>query len=168
LISKKDYFMNEKAVTLRNDHIRQTVKVVAAYISNNSLPAAELPSLIFGIYSALSGLRQGGASEAPMVEKPTPAQIHKSITHDALISFIDGKPYKTLKRHLTGNGMTVAQYRERYVLPLDYPTVAISYSQQRSTLAKSFGLGSQRRETTAKATITVGAEAPKKRGRKTT
>jgi len=78
LISKKDYFMNEKAVTLRNDHIRQTVKVVAAYISNNSLPAAELPSLIFGIYSALSGLRQGGASEAPMVEKPTPGQVPKT------------------------------------------------------------------------------------------
>ena len=68
---------------------------------------------------------------------PRPAQIRKSITPDALISFIDGKPYKTLKRHLTGNGMTIEQYRERFGLPRDYPSTAASYSAQRSALAKS-------------------------------
>jgi predicted transcriptional regulator len=124
--------------------------------------------LIAGIYSALSGLGQGGASEAPAVEKLTPAQIRKSITPDALISFIDGRPYKTLKRHLSGNGMTIEQYRERYGLPRDYPSTAASYSAQRSALAKSLGLGNQRRKAAAKTATTAETvtEAPKKRGRK--
>jgi predicted transcriptional regulator len=103
-----------------------------------------------------------------LVEKPTPAQIRKSITPEALISFIDGKPYKTLKRHLTGNGMTIEEYRERYGLPRDYPSTAASYSEMRAALAKSFGLGQQRRKAASKAAnmAETVAEGPKKRGRK--
>ena len=160
--------MDDTATEQQQTFIEQASDIVSAYVSNNSVPISELPGLLAGVHAALTKLSAPAATVTETADKPTPAQIRKSVTPDALISFIDGKPYKTLKRHLTGNGMTVAQYRERYGLPRDYPTVAISYSQQRSTLAKSFGLGSQRRETTAKATITVGAEAPKKRGRKTT
>src|SRR3954469_19136202 len=81
--------------------------IVSAYVSKNSLPAAELPALLGSVHAALSGLTNG-ASAAPAadeVEKATPSQIRKSITPDALISFVDGKPYKTLKRHLTGHGL---------------------------------------------------------------
>ena len=61
------------------------------------------------------------------------------------MSFVDGKTYKTLKRHLTGAGLDPASYRQRYGLPSDYPMTAPSYSEQRSALAKSLGLGQQRR-----------------------
>ena len=83
--------------------------------------------------------------------KPTPSQIRKSVTPDALISFVDGKPYKTLKRHLNGVGMTIEQYRERYSLPRDYPSTAASYSEARSKLAHSFGLGQKRKNAAPKA-----------------
>lgn len=67
--------------------------------------------------------------------------IKRSIGHDGLISFVDGKTYKTLKRHLTGHGLSPAQYRTKYGLPADYPMVAPSYSEARSALAKAIGLG---------------------------
>jgi predicted transcriptional regulator len=160
--------MNENTATPPNNHIEQAVDIVAAYVSNNSVPATELATLISGIYSALAGLGQGGAPEAPAVEKPTPAQIRRSIRPDALISFIDGKPYKALKRHLTTRGMTMEEYRARYGLPRDYPSVAASYSETRSALAKSAGLGQQRRKAATKTanTAETAAEAPKKRRRK--
>ena len=160
--------MSENTTTVPNIHIDRAADIVAAYVSNNSVPVTELPTLISGIYTALSGLGQSSASEAPATEKLTPAQIRKSITPDSLVSFIDGKPYKTLKRHLGRNGMTIEEYRARYGLPRDYPSVAASYSEQRSTLAKSLGLGQLRRKAAAKTANTAEtvAEAPKKRGRK--
>ncbi len=73
--------------------------------------------------------------------KATAAQIRASIRSDALISFEDGKPYKTLKRHVAGAGLTLAEYREKWGLPSDYPSVAPEYSARRSAMAKSAGLG---------------------------
>ncbi|MCJ2140444.1 MucR family transcriptional regulator [Methylobacterium sp. E-066] len=133
------------------DFIELTADIVSAYVSKNSVRPSDMPELLASIHSALTGLNQGSAPEAQTVGKPTPSQIRKSITPDALISFIDGKPYKTLKRHLTGNGMTIEQYRERFGLPRDYPSTAASYSEKRSALAKSLGLGNNRRKAAPKA-----------------
>jgi predicted transcriptional regulator len=133
------------------DFIELTADIVSAYVSKNSVRPSDMPDLLASVHTTLTGLSQGSAPEAPTVDKPTPSQIRKSITPDALISFVDGKPYKTLKRHLTGNGMTMEQYRERYGLPRDYPSTAASYSEQRSALAKSLGLGNQRRKAVPKA-----------------
>ena len=102
---------------------------------------SDLPALIRATHDALAGI---GAPPAPTVEtvtKATPAQIRKSITPEALISFEDGKPYKTLKRHLTTHGMTVAEYKAKWGLPNDYPTTAPAYSEARSKMAKALGLG---------------------------
>ncbi|MDR7035975.1 putative transcriptional regulator [Methylobacterium sp. BE186] len=124
------------------DFVELAGDIVSAYVSNNSLPVAELPALIVSVHAALNGLASGGVTTAAeTVEKPTPAQVRKSITPDALISFIDGKPYKTLKRHLSTHGLDPYSYRQRYGLPNDYPMVAASYAAQRSELAKSIGLG---------------------------
>ena len=54
---------------------------------------------------------------------------------------IDGKSYKTLRRHLATHGMTPAEYRERYGLKPDYPMVAENYSESRRAMAKKIGLG---------------------------
>jgi predicted transcriptional regulator len=115
-----------------------------------------LPALLAGVHEALLKLAMPAPSAPEVADKPTPAQVRKSITPDALISFIDGKPYKTLKRHLSRNGLTIEQYRERYGLPRDYPSTAASYSAQRSELARSLGLGQQRRKSSGSA----AAEAP--------
>ena len=60
---------------------------------------------------------------------------------DHIISMIDGKSYKTLRRHLTTHGLTPEQYRERFGLKSDYPMVAATYSEARRAMAKSIGLG---------------------------
>lgn len=79
--------------------------------------------------------------EPPVMEKASPAAIRRSIGPDHLISFIDGRTYKTLKRHLAVHGHTPASYREHFGLGPDYPMVAPNYSATRSALAKSAGLG---------------------------
>ncbi|MCJ2142788.1 MucR family transcriptional regulator [Methylobacterium sp. E-066] len=120
--------------------------IVVAYVSNNAVPISELPQLIGRIHAAVSGLLNGVAANTPIESdrKATPAQIRKSITSDTLISFIDGKAYKTLKRHLAGHGLDPRSYRARYGLPADYPMVAPGYAEQRSQIAKAIGLGTPR------------------------
>ncbi len=141
------------------DLVALTADIVSAYVSNNRVPPAEMAALLSSVYAAVAAL--GGPAPAVEAgpEKPTAAQVRKSIKPDALISFIDGKPYKTLKRHLTGNGLTMDQYRERYGLPRDYPSTAASYSEQRSALAKSLGLGQNRRKA---AEVAKASEIPAK------
>lgn len=149
--------------------IELTADIVAAYVSNNSVPSSEMPTLLSAIHGAISGLGNSTAPAAPKAERATPGQIRRSITHDALISFEDGRPYKTLKRHLKGVGLTPDEYRAKWGLPVDYPMTAPSYSEMRSALAKNTGLGNLRRNAAAKAAVADEkvAEAPKVRGRKT-
>ena len=132
-----------------DDHLATlplAVQIVCAYVANNHVQTAELPAVIAGVHAALTGIANPVATPvADPVEKPTPAQIRKSITDDALISFIDGKPYKSIKRHLTKHGLDPRGYRERFGLPANYPMVAASYAAQRSMLAKRTGLGGPRR-----------------------
>ena len=125
----------------------QTAAIVSAYVANNHIAPHDLPNIIASIHQALVELVAGSVAPAAE-EKPehaTPAQIRKSITPDALISFIDGKPYKTLKRHLTKHGLDPHSYRTRFGLPSDYPTTSASYSSQRAALARGFGLGGHSR-----------------------
>ncbi|WCS28144.1 MucR family transcriptional regulator [Methylobacterium sp. NMS14P] len=139
------------AVSDQTSLIELTADIVAAYVSNNSVPVSEMPALLSAIHSAISGLNSPTAPAEPKVDRATPGQIRKSITPDALISFEDGRPYKTLKRHLKGVGLTPDQYREKWGLPRDYPMTAPSYSEMRSALAKNNGLGNLRRNAAAKA-----------------
>ncbi len=78
--------------------------------------------------------------------------MRKSITPETLISFEDGRPYKTLKRHLAGRGLTPEQYRQKWGLPADYPMVSPNYSAARSQMAKSLGLGRKVGQTSGKRT----------------
>lgn len=122
--------------------IELTGEIVAAYVSRNHVAGADLPALIASVHAAITGQVSGQpAPKEDTVERPTASQIRKSVTPDALISFIDGTAYKTLKRHLTKHGFSPETYRERFGLPVDYPMVAASYSETRSNLARSLGLG---------------------------
>ncbi|KOX59188.1 MucR family transcriptional regulator [Streptomyces purpurogeneiscleroticus] len=137
--------MARNAIEYDLEFVSLAVDIVAAYVSNNSVPAAELPALIGKVHAAMSALTETDPSDAAVSvsdsDKPSAAQIRKSVRHDGIVSFIDGKTYKTLKRHLTANGLHPQSYRERYGLPADYPMVAPSYAAQRSALAKAIGLG---------------------------
>ncbi len=136
--------MTEENPKSFNDFVELASDIVSSYVSNNSVPASELPGLIISVHGALTGLSSPTVAAAPaeeVIEKPSSAQVRKSVTPDAIISFIDGKPYKTLKRHLGTHGLDPYSYRQRYGLPNDYPMVAPNYAAQRSALAKSIGLG---------------------------
>ncbi|KAB1073436.1 MucR family transcriptional regulator [Methylobacterium planeticum] len=154
--------------TPQTNHIELAADIVSAYLSNNHVAAGDLPALIASVHAAVTGLGQAPATSEPEI-KATPAQIRKSISHDALISFEDGKPYKTLRRHLTIRGLSPEAYRAKHGLPSDYPMVAASYSEQRSSLARSLGLGQQRRKPATKAgaapeKVSEAVAAPKGRG----
>ena len=124
------------------DFIELTADIVSAYVSNNSVPASDLPALISEVHSALSRVI-GGAAPVVQVEAPKPAiPVKKSITADYLICLEDGKKFKSLKRHLrTHYNLSPEEYREKWGLPTDYPMVAPNYSATRSRLAKDNGLG---------------------------
>jgi len=142
--------MDEKNAAM----IGLTADVVAAFVGNNAVAVADLPALIKTVHAALSGAEAPVPVAVEEVVKPTTAQIRKSITPDALISFIDSKPYKTLKRHLTTHGMTVAEYKAKFGLPNDYPTTAPAYSEARSAMAKALGLGQGGRKAKTQAKTT--------------
>ncbi len=125
--------------------IELTADIVSAYVSNNSVPAADLPSLIGDVHSALVRVVGPGVPVAVEATKPAIA-VKKSVTNDYIICLEDGKKFKSLKRHLrTQYNMTPEQYREKWALPPDYPMVAPNYAAARSNLAKKMGLGQQRR-----------------------
>ncbi|MCY1644173.1 MucR family transcriptional regulator [Methylorubrum sp. SL192] len=123
-----------------------TADVVSAYVSNNHVQSAELPKLLGEVHEAIRSVSLSGRPTAETgPPKATPQDIRKSISHDFLVSFEDGKPYKTLRRHLTLRGLSPEQYRAKWGLPNDYPMTSASYSEQRSELARALGLGQQRR-----------------------
>lgn len=120
--------------------------LVIAWLSNPNTNASadEVPAFLQKVYGALNTLGSGtGADEVSDEPEYTPAvSVRKSLaSKDHIISMIDGKPYKTLRRHLSTHGMTPEQYRERYGLKADYPMVSESYSQVRRDMAKKIGLG---------------------------
>lgn len=121
--------------------VEATGQIVAAYVSNNTVPTDQLPNLIKQIRQALIGDEQPSDPRANKPPQPSRSEIRKSITPDHLISFEDGRRYKTLKRHLSGHDLSPQQYRAKWGLPDDYPMVAPNYSAVRSQLAKERGLG---------------------------
>jgi predicted transcriptional regulator len=136
-------------VAASTSHIELAADIVAAYVSNNSVPTTELPSLINSVLSALAQAASGQTEEK--VEKKEPAvPVKKSITPDFIICLEDGKKFKSLKRHLrTTYDMTPEQYRAKWKLSADYPMVAPNYAKARSELAKTMGLGQQRKRAPA-------------------
>jgi predicted transcriptional regulator len=153
------------------NYIELAADIVSAFVSNNSVPTSELPSLIGNVHAALQNVGHPAAKQDEV--KPTPAvPVKKSLTPDHLISLEDGKQYKSLKRHLGKLGLTPEAYREKWGLPRDYPMVAPNYAAKRSELARSTGLG-QRRSKAAQAKTaandavkTAPEKSPAKRGRK--
>jgi predicted transcriptional regulator len=136
-----------KEITYVTDHSEPngvaelTVKIVSAYVSNNTIAQSELPELITTVASRL---RPGSAvAEQPAEARPEPAvSVRRSLRPDHLICLVCGKSQKMLKRHLAvKHGLTPAQYRQRFDLKRDYPMTAPNYAQQRRDFAIQAGLG---------------------------
>jgi predicted transcriptional regulator len=121
-------------------NIGLTVDIVAAFVSNNSVPVEDLPALIASVNAALGGLE---SPDVPAQTAPEPAVNPKrSITPNFIFCLEDGKKFRSLRRHLgSRHGITPEVYRAKWGLPADYPMTAPNYAAKRSELAKQFGLG---------------------------
>lgn len=139
---------------------------------NNRVAADDVPAFLRAVHKTLTDLSAGPASAEGNATSETPEHVpavtvRKSLaSKDVIISMIDGKPYKTLRRHLSTHGLTPEEYRQRYNLRPDYPMVAESYSEQRRAMAKKIGLGSKGRG--RKVGDAASAPAPKRRAAKST
>src|SRR3954462_155805 len=129
--------------------IELAAEIVSAFVSNNPVPAAQLPALIGNIHDALTRVASGSI-QPPTEEPKEPAgPIKKSVQPDYIVCLEDGKRFKSLKRHLrTVYGLTPEQYRAKWGLLADYPITAPNYAAARSELAKQMGLGARRGKTT--------------------
>lgn len=124
-----------------DDLLRFASDIVAAYVSNNSIPVSEIPAMIKSVHATLGGLTGGLSSETPTTLKPAIA-VKKSITPEYIVCLEDGKKLKMLKRYLRSRyDLTPEEYRAKWGLPADYPMVAPNYAAQRSEFAKKIGLG---------------------------
>jgi len=164
-------FEKEKSVAAENESlITLTADIVSAHVANNSVSTNDVGPLIQSVFTALQAL--GAPPPAPEAEKPKGAvSVRASIKPDHLVSMIDGKPYKTLRRHLSRHGYSPESYRDAFGLPNDYPMVAASYAEHRRALAHKIGLGRKPRAEAAPepapAPEPAAEAAPKaRRGRK--
>ncbi|CAO4152615.1 Ros/MucR family transcriptional regulator [Methylorubrum extorquens] len=132
-----DILEQDRLVTLATE-------IVIAYVTRNHVQAAELPGLLRNVHAGLLTLSSGSVAPPEERRTLTAAEIRRSIQPEGLISFEDGKAYKTLRRHLARLGLTPEAYRAKWGLPVDYPMTASDYSAQRSQLARDLGLGKSR------------------------
>jgi len=128
------------------DTVRLATDLTIAWLGNhnNQVTAEEVPVFLHAVHATLIDLAEiADAAKSEPVEEYTPAvSVRESLaSRDHIISMIDGKPYKALRRHLNNHGLTADEYRQRYNLKPDYPMVAVNYSTQRSAIARKAGLG---------------------------
>ncbi|WP_010220024.1 MucR family transcriptional regulator [Sphingomonas sp. PAMC 26621] len=152
--------------------VELAAEMTIAWLSNpnNRSTVNEVPVILRSMHDAVAKLSAATDGDGPKAPKPeyTPAvSIRKSLVNpDYIISLIDGKPYKALRRHLTMNGLTPDEYRERYDLKSDYPIVSEGYSEVRRAMAKKIGLGrkpGQRPTTQAEATSETLPAQPRRK-----
>ncbi len=134
--------------------------------SNTRTSADDVPAFLEKMYETVSSL-VGGTLEATTPEAEAkeyaPAVTARKSLANPDVIMVDGKPYKTLRRHLSTNGMTPDEYRERYGLKADYPMVAATYSEARRAMAKKIGLGRKPSQTNAVKADGKPAAASRKR-----
>jgi predicted transcriptional regulator len=157
-------------MTTETDTIELATELTIAWLSNPNTRTSvdDVPAFLQSMHNAVAAL--GGdveaapAETAPVEYTPAVTSRKSLASKDHIISMIDGKPYKTLRRHLATNGLTPAEYRERYGLKKDYPMVAESYSESRREMAKKIGLGRKPGQSgKAEAEPAVPAEAKPRR-----
>ena len=160
--------MDENALT--STRVELATELTIAWLSNPNTraQAEDIPAFLRSMHDAVLALQEGQAEQSqvePETKYEPAVTVRKSLSSpDHIISLIDGKPYKTLRRHLSGHGLTPEQYRERYNLKPDYPMVAPAYAETRRSLAKRIGLGSKGRQAKTSAEPT-GGKAKGTRGR---
>jgi predicted transcriptional regulator len=149
-------------------------ELTVAWLSNpnNRVSADEVPAFLKKMHSTLTDFAKPDVAEQPAKDQPeeatyTPAvTVRKSLASpDHILSLIDGKPYQSLKRHLSKHGLTPEQYRDRYKLKADYPMTAPAYSERRRALAHRIGLAAKGRQARSEDNFNSDSTEKRPRGR---
>lgn len=153
--------------------IMLATELTTAWLSNphTRASAEEVPGFLTAMVAAVAGLGElpapGGATQEAKAEHKPAVSARRSLADpDHIVSMIDGKPYRSLKRHLTAHGLTPESYRERFNLRHDYPMVAPGYSEARRATALRLGLGRTPGKRAAALAEDAPAGKPASRGRK--
>jgi predicted transcriptional regulator len=155
-------------MTTETNTVELATELTIAWLSNPNTRtnADDVPAFLQSMHAAVGRLASPDAAEPEQAAQDyVPAvSVRKSLaSRDHIISMIDGKPYRTLRRHLTTHGLTPDDYRQRYGLKSDYPMVAPSYSESRSAMAKTIGLGRKAGQKVDQGA--AAAKAPRKGGK---
>lgn len=135
-----------EAHELRMERLRLTGDIVRSVVDRNTVATGDVPALIGDVHRALVALDEPTPGKVPEAEYVPATTARKSLANpDHIISMIDGRPYKMLRRHLATHGLEPDEYRARYGLPADYPMTAPNYAEKRRALAKQIGLGTKGR-----------------------
>jgi predicted transcriptional regulator len=133
--------------------IELATELTIAWLNNPNVRATadEVPTFLRKMYETVGDLAKPAPvePESTVPEYVPAVPVRTSVKPGYIISLIDSRKLKSLKRHLAINGLTPAEYRERYGLKPDYPMVAAAYSEKRREVAKAVGLGQNRRAVTA-------------------
>jgi predicted transcriptional regulator len=149
--------------------VELAAELTIAWLGNPNVRAAaeDVPAFLKSMHATIGELsKPADTAPADTILEHVPAvPVRSSVKPDYLISLIDGRKLKSLKRHLSTHGLTPQEYRERYGLKPDYPMVAANYSAQRREVAQKLGLGRKGRGARG-AGASATPVAPVKRGRR--
>lgn len=139
-----------------------TATIVSSYVRHHTVGANQLSDLIITVHRAIGELGQ----PVQPAEVLVPAvSVRRSVRHDYVVCLDCGWRGKTLRRHIsTRHGLTRNEYLRRWGLPSDHRLTAQAYSERRSEMAKSLGLG--RKPKSAVTSAVSSKAAPPTRGRR--
>jgi predicted transcriptional regulator len=123
--------------------IETSILIIKAFLVRNATPPAVVPDLLSAVYKSLEDIERLMEAPTNVLEPPVP--INKTIKRDFIISLENGKPYRSLTRHLSARGLTPELYRKKWGLSDQYPMAASGFSKQRSAAAIAQGFGRKRR-----------------------
>jgi predicted transcriptional regulator len=124
-----------------------TAIIVGSYVRHHTVGADQVSDLIATVHRALGQLGEPTQPEEVLVPA---VSVRRSVHQDYVVCLDCGHRGKTLRRHIsTRHGLGRDEYLKRWGLQRDHALTAPAYSERRSSLAKSLGLG---RKPTAQAT----------------
>jgi|SRR5271155_1100156 len=145
-----------------------TAKIVSKYVAHHRVASDQIADLINTVHQAIGHLGQPSEPK----EALTPAvSVRRSVRHDYVVCLDCGFRAQTLRRHVrVQHGLNRIEYLRRWGLKADHPLTAPAYSERRSTMAKTLGLGRKASIEAAPAKTPIAAEpetqlTPKRRPR---
>ena len=120
------------------------VQILSIYLQHNKVPIAQFDGLLQRTLASFGQSVQPTETKARQVTQTKTSKLHRnmsineSVTGEYIVSFENGKKYRRLNYHLKTLGMTFEQYKKKWRLPADYPSLAPQYVVQQRKNQKKY------------------------------